>query len=340
MEHLTVVATMFAGLSWDPAIKGILVVTVGVAILMGSVYLIVATNTGARLGMLISLAGLFGWMSIMTLFWWIQPPGIGPMGKAPSWVTQEIFIHDPSSPPAQLQQLNDLPDPSEIPTGADIIALHPEIAADLVTTPENTTLSDIAALAPDDNPLFGAQIVPQPTDLGGWRVISTSEAGQAQATADAALVESGLFSDATEYKKLNAFEIGWNKDVGKEACDLSNQAGVIPSDPLCRAWQRIASTFDLWHEPRYQVVQVQPVIAQVAEEGQAPPAPVLDETQPVISVVLLYDEGSIRAKPAYFFAISFSLFVIFCLMLHYRDKTLQQHLDDAAAGKGLVKVEN
>lgn len=332
MEHLT----LFAGLSWDPAIKGILVVTIAVAILMGSIYLIVATNTGARLGMLISLAGLFGWMSIMTLFWWIQPPGIGPSGKAPGWVTEEIFVHDASSPPAQLQQLNDLPDPSEIIPASEIIAANPDIAADFVTTPENTTLSDVRGLAPDDNPALGAQLVPQPDELGGWRVVSTSQAGQGQAAADVALVEAGLFPDATGYKKLNAFEIGGN-EIRKEQCDQTNQAGVIPSDPLCRAWQRIRTTFDLWAPPRYQVIQVQPVIAQTPQEGQPPPTPVIDESQPVISVVLLYDQGSVRAKPAYFFVICFSLFVIFCLMLHYRDKTLDQHLAEAKAGTDVVK---
>lgn len=335
MEHLT----LFAGLSWDPAIKGILVVTIAVAILMGSIYLIVATNTGARLGMLISLAALFGWLSIMTLFWWIQPPGIGPSGKLPSWHVEEIFIHDPSSPPAQLAQLNDLPDPSEIITAAEIIEQHPEIAGDFVTKPENTTLSDVAALSPESNPQLGSQLVPQPEDLGGWHVISTSQAGEGQAVADAALVSSGLFDDATGYKKLNAFQLGQDKDANKQECDLTNQAGLIPSDPLCRAWQRIRGTFDLFHEPRYQVIQVRPVIQQTAEEGQPPPLPVVDESQPVISVVLLRDEGSLRAKPAYFFVICFALFIVFSMMLHYRDKTLKQHLDDAKAGKGLVKKD-
>jgi hypothetical protein len=336
MEHLT----LFAGLSWDPAIKGILVVAVAVAVLGGSVYLIVATNVGARLGMLLTLAGLFGWLSIMTLFWWIQPPGIGPSGKLPTWHVEEIFVHDPSSPPANLQELNDLPDPSQIITAAEIIEANPEIAGDFVTKPENTTLSDVAALAPDSNPQLGAQLVPQPDELGGWHVISTSQAGEGQAAADAALVASGLFTDATGYKKLNAFQLGQDKDSLKQECDLTNQAGLIPSDPLCRVWQRIRGTFDLWHEPRYQVIQVQPVIAQVTEEGQPPPAPIIDETQPVISVVLLRDEGSLRAKPAYFFVICFSLFIIFSLMLHYRDKTLEKHLDDAKAGKGLVKAKD
>jgi hypothetical protein len=332
MQHLTIIA----GLSWDPAIKGILVVTVGVAILMGSVYLLLATNLGSRLGLMVALAGLFGWLSIMTAYWWIQPPGIGPSGKAPSWVVQEIYVHDPSSPPANLQQLNDLPDPSTLPTAAEIIAANPQIAGDFVTKPENTTLSDVVALAPEGNPNLGKSLVPSSDQLGGWHLISTSTAGEAQAAADAALVESGLFEDATGYKKLNAFEIGGN-EVRKEECDNSNPAGFIPSDPLCRAWQRVRTTFDLWAPPRYQVIQVQPVVQQTPEEGQPPPTPVVDENQPVISVVLVRDQGSLRAKPAYFFVICFSLFIIFTLMLHYRDKTLQKHLDEAKSSTDLVK---
>ncbi len=334
MQHLT----LFAGLSWDPAIKGILVVTIAVAILMGSVYLIVATNVGSRLGMLLALAGLFGWLSIMTLYWWIQPPGIGPSGKAPSWIVEEIYVHDPSSPPANLQELNELPAPGTLPTGADIIAAHPEIAADFVTKPENTTLSDVAGLAPEDDPMLGSELVPQRDQLGGWHVVSTSAAGEAQAAADAALAESPLFDDATGYVKLNAFETGGN-ELRKEECDLSNGAGLIPSDPLCRAWARVRTTFDLWAPPRYQVVQVQPVIAQKAEVGQPPPTPVIDKTQPVISVVLIRDQGSLRAKPAYFFAISFSLFVVFAMMLHYRDKTLDDHLAQAEADAKAQKAE-
>lgn len=38
--------TVFAGISWDPGIRGILTVAVGVAVLMGSVYILLATNTG------------------------------------------------------------------------------------------------------------------------------------------------------------------------------------------------------------------------------------------------------------------------------------------------------
>src|SRR4051794_36010030 len=91
--------TLFAGLAFDPGFKGILVVLTGVAVLGGSVYLLLATNTGARLGLLIALAGLFGWLTILTLTWWIQPPGNGPRGTNASWKPVEIFVQDGGSAP-------------------------------------------------------------------------------------------------------------------------------------------------------------------------------------------------------------------------------------------------
>ena len=38
---------------------------------MGSVYLILGTNIGARLGFLVALCGLAGWMALMGGIWWI-----------------------------------------------------------------------------------------------------------------------------------------------------------------------------------------------------------------------------------------------------------------------------
>jgi hypothetical protein len=79
------------------------------------------------------------------------------------------------------------------------------------------------------------------------------------------------------------------------------------------------------------VVQVQPVLAQEAVPGAAPPLPVADESQPVVSVVMVRDLGSVRQLPATYFVISLALFIVFALMLHYREKTLERNLAHAKA---------
>ena len=48
-----------------------LTVILAIVTLCGSVYLILATNLGARLGILIALAGLSGWIMLMGLIWMI-----------------------------------------------------------------------------------------------------------------------------------------------------------------------------------------------------------------------------------------------------------------------------
>src|SRR4029450_12079696 len=79
---------LFAGINFTVTIRGLLVVTVAVAILMGSVWWWLATNTGVRVGTLLALTGFFGWMVIMATVWWIF--GIGWRGADPSWKTIDV----------------------------------------------------------------------------------------------------------------------------------------------------------------------------------------------------------------------------------------------------------
>lgn len=86
-------ATLLA-IGWEPELRGLLTVMIGAAVWMGSIYLILGTNLGARLGFLVSLAGLFGWMALMGAVWWIY--GIGLTGDVPSWegVTGSTVIQE------------------------------------------------------------------------------------------------------------------------------------------------------------------------------------------------------------------------------------------------------
>jgi len=75
-------AVTFA-VTWDPFLRGIIVVLIGLAVLCGSVYILLGTNLGARLGFLVAVAGFFGWVMLMAMIWWVY--GIGLKGKDPTW---------------------------------------------------------------------------------------------------------------------------------------------------------------------------------------------------------------------------------------------------------------
>ena len=79
---------LLAALAWDPQIRGALIVVTAFVILPGSVYLLLATNTGAKLGFLIAAAGFFGWMAVMGWIWVVY--GIGIKGDAPTWHVEEV----------------------------------------------------------------------------------------------------------------------------------------------------------------------------------------------------------------------------------------------------------
>ena len=93
---------VLGALQWDPQVKGGLYVLLAILILPGSVYLILATDMGARLGFQLAAAGLTGWLVILGTTWWIY--GIGPKGPAPTWKPQTIVTGDPAeSRPEVLQ---------------------------------------------------------------------------------------------------------------------------------------------------------------------------------------------------------------------------------------------
>jgi hypothetical protein len=70
-------------IGWQPELRGILIVIIAVFVFMGSTYLILSTNLGARLGFLVAFAALAGWMFIMGATWWSYGKGL--LGPDPSW---------------------------------------------------------------------------------------------------------------------------------------------------------------------------------------------------------------------------------------------------------------
>lgn len=311
MHHLEILA----GIAFNPGIRGILVVAVGVAVLMGSVYLLLATNIGSRLGLLVALTGLFGWMVILTLIWWITPPAIGPRGTNGSWKPVEIYENSGGVP--KTVQVGGLMDPSDLPSADRILADNPELAAEY---PNGFVLSDLKASHPE----VVAEYIKK-ENMNGWSLVASSAAGESQAAADVALVNAGIFTGPTAYKKLNTWEYGGKPKREDECAD---------TDMVCRAIYRVKIAATFKHPTHYAVVQVQKVVTQEAKPGEPPPLPKVDTSAPVYSVVLVRDLGNVRLIPFLYFLISLSLFIIFAWTLHNREKVLMRNKALADAAKG------
>ena len=122
---------VLAGIGWDPQIRGFLATAVGVVVLMGSVYLLLATNVGHRLGFFVASAAFWGWMLIMGIVWWVYG-NVGMLGTPPKWDITEVVY--PGVQDALLDEAHDLnteamPDPVEYNAleGADYDAVRDEV---------------------------------------------------------------------------------------------------------------------------------------------------------------------------------------------------------------------
>jgi len=75
---------------WYPTILGVLVVISAVSLFCGSIYLLLATNLGSRLGFLVAAAGLSGFMVLLALLWLTTSSPLNTLkGRPPAWVAVE-----------------------------------------------------------------------------------------------------------------------------------------------------------------------------------------------------------------------------------------------------------
>lgn len=285
----------FAGIGWDPEIRGILAVAAGLFVWMGSVYLILATNLANRLGFMVALAGLFGWLVILGLFWWIKPSATGPAGRAPAWEIEEVNTGDLTT--SSLEQAREL--------GADL---------DSVTLPSPEELSEMTAA---QFATTGDEVDPQ---LSDWKLVAPADParGEAQATVDEYLTGGEYLGiDSTDdYVTTYVFETGGKPDrSGDSAVD--------------RIADKVTRTLRLTHPTHYAIIQVCPTTAETraeaAEAGQAPPTPTCDENADRISIVMVRDLGERRTPVALFTVGSGLIFALLCYMLHVRDRVVDEH---------------
>jgi hypothetical protein len=87
---------------WYPVILGFLVVAAAVGLFCGSVYLLLGTNLGARLGFLVSFTALAGFMVLLTTMWLFTASPLNTLkGTTPAWRVKKVVhtLNDPSLSP-------------------------------------------------------------------------------------------------------------------------------------------------------------------------------------------------------------------------------------------------
>ena len=299
----SLLTTILAGIAYDNEIRGVLVTVVSAAILCGSVYLLLSTNIGARLGFQVALAGLFGWMMLLCLFWWIY--GVGAIGDLPSWRVEEINVGDMSD--AQMEEARELV-PENLPDPEQILEDNPEVAEQFEEGDE-PTLSEIAAL-----PDLPEDVAQQLEDIpGDWTVLSQAAIGDAQAAADAVLIsgEGGLqYAAASDYVLLDGFTRGG--EPRREGDGIFD-----------RVANEVTNSLQVFNPPRHVVIRVQTSESQAVPEGNAPLPAEPDPDEPVVSVILVRNLGTRRLPPAVMTFVFGALFALTCATLHGRDRRAQ-----------------
>ena len=305
-----IIATVLAGIAYDPEIRGVLITVFSVVFFCGSGYLLLATNMGSRLGFLVALAGLMGWLMLLSLFWWIY--GVGAIGELPEWNVEEVNIGDLSQ--AQLEEARTLL-PENLPDPEQILADNPDVAAAFVEG-EIPSLSEIAAV---DG--LSPAVATQLEELeGDWVVLPQTSIGDAQSAADAALINesTGLFTATSEYVLLGGFEAGGKPDRASDAI-------------IDRVTNRVTNALTVLNPPHYVVIQVQTSEATFVPEGNAPLSPTPDPDEPVVSVIMVRDQGTRRLPPAVLTVMFGVLFAVTASQLHRRDR-LAEELSTAKPG--------
>jgi hypothetical protein len=301
------------GFGFDNFIRGWLVVATAVLVLMGSVYLLLATNTGARTGLLIGLSALSAWTLIMGLMWWVYGT-TGLYGTLPHWSVMEVNRGNLAAAES---------------TKANALGHGLEQKTDNLKQ-----FFDQQEKESTENGSTGV-------DVAGWTpvLLANPARGEAQATTDSYLIESKEFPSNQDYLTVAAYQTGGkDRRPVTDVCPTHNPFKIVTTSTC---WRRVGDKLHSifvqpFHPPHYVAVMVQAADPRtlISRPGQAPPTKQVDPNQPIITVIMVRDLGSVRLPPAMLTLGSLVLFIGFVTALHRRDlrQTRNRSLVPAAAG--------
>ncbi len=150
---------------WYPTILGVLVVVAGVVLFCGSVYLLLGTNLGARLGFLVAFTGLMGFMVVLSLLWITTASPLNTLkGRIPEWQVNEVVENLEDSSIAEVRTIETRENLVETTEAANVKAAVDEALVTDVETATHTPAEDANEFARFD-------------DVTQYQVLETFETG-------------------------------------------------------------------------------------------------------------------------------------------------------------------
>jgi hypothetical protein len=149
---------------WYPTILGVLVVIAGVVLFLGTIYILLGTNLGARLGFLVAFTGLAGFMVVLTLLWCTTASPLNTLkGRIPQWKVQEVIASPEKSKTADV---HDIKQKSNIAEATEASNVKAAVDAALVTKVSTPTIE----YTPNDNRFAKFQEVVDYQILQTWEI--------------------------------------------------------------------------------------------------------------------------------------------------------------------------
>jgi hypothetical protein len=153
---------------WYPTILGVLVVVAAVVLFVGSAYVLLGTNLGARLGFLVVFTGLAGFMVILSLLWCTTASPLNTLkGRIPQWKVQEVIASPTKSKTSDVHNIKQKQFIAEATEAANVKAA---VDAALVTKVSTPTVE----YTPNDNRFAKFQDVTKYTILQTWEIGGSS----------------------------------------------------------------------------------------------------------------------------------------------------------------------
>jgi hypothetical protein len=130
---------------WYPTILGVLVVIAAVTLFIGSIYLLLGTNLGARLGFLVTFTCLMGFLLVLSVLWLTTAsPLESPKGRVASW---SVIENVPDITKAQTEAVRDIAKKENKASQTDASNVLAAVDAALVTKQSTPTVT----VTPNDN---------------------------------------------------------------------------------------------------------------------------------------------------------------------------------------------